>query len=137
LGKNLFLKVEHIMHFGTDMPRVSAETPMNEVVLEMTAKKLGMTMVFNAEENLVGVITDGDLRRLFKSPSHNTLEILSIPAKSVMNKNPKTIDKKALAGEALHMMEASAITSLVAVDSTTGYPVGILHLHDLLKRGAF
>ncbi len=135
LGRNLLLKVEDVMHVGRDIPKVREETPMNDVVLEMTEKKLGMTTVLDQTEKLVGIVTDGDLRRLFKSVSGQPENIFSLPAKQVMVLSPKTIQKNALASQAISLMESNSITSLVVVDDS-GRVEGILHLHDLLKKGA-
>lgn len=135
LGRNLLLKVEDVMHAGPDIPKVWTDTPMNEVVLEMTAKKLGMTTVLDQNSRLIGVITDGDLRRLFKTAAHESAALFSRPAKEVMSAHPKTIEKEALAAEAIRVMEKAAITSLISVDEA-GRVEGIVHLHDLLKQGA-
>jgi arabinose-5-phosphate isomerase len=135
LGRQLLLKVEDAMHTGNNIPKVAEETPMREVVLEMTAKKLGMTTVLNSAGKLVGVITDGDLRRLIKKIDHEGRDIFSLPAGEVMNRNPKTILREALTAQAIHMMESHAITTLV-VAGPDGHVDGILHLHDLLKKGA-
>lgn len=134
LGRNLLLKVADVMHQGIAIPKVFENTPMTEVVLEMTAKKLGMTTVLNEKKRLVGVITDGDLRRLFKMVSHESKNLFSLPAKEAMSLNPKTIKKDALAAEAIRVMEDTAITSLIAVDDS-GNVEGIVHMHDLLKKG--
>jgi len=134
LGRQLLLKVEDAMHTGNNIPKVAEETPMREVVLEMTAKKLGMTTVLNSAGKLAGVITDGDLRRLIKKIDHEGRDIFSLPASEVMNRNPKTISREALTAQAVHMMESHAITTLV-VAGPDGHIDGILHLHDLLKRG--
>ncbi len=135
LGRNLLLKVEDLMHTGTRIPKVFENTPMNEVVLEMTAKKLGMTTVRDEKNTLIGVITDGDLRRLFKTVSQESTNLFSLPAHTAMSPNPKTIKKDALAAEAVRIMEDSAITALIAVDRA-GNVEGIVHMHDLLKKGA-
>lgn len=134
LGRRLLLKVEDAMHSGNNIPKVAEETPMREVVLEMTAKKLGMTTVLNSAGKLAGVITDGDLRRLIKKIDHEGRDIFSLPAGEVMNRNPKTISREALTAQAIHMMESHAITTLV-VAGPDGHIDGILHLHDLLKKG--
>ncbi len=135
LGRNLLLKVEDVMHKGTAIPKVFENTPMNEVVLEMTEKKLGMTTVLDPENKLTGVITDGDLRRFFKSGAQESRNLFSLPAKTAMSLQPKTIQKDALAAEAIQMMESRAITVLISVDAR-GDIDGILHLHDLIKKGA-
>lgn len=135
LGRRLLFKVEDAMHTGNDIPKVSEETPMREVVLEMSAKKLGMTTVLNGAGKLMGVITDGDLRRLIKKIDHDGRDIFSLPAKEVMSRNPKTISREALTAQAIHLMESHAITALV-VAGADGQVDGILHLHDLLRKGA-
>lgn len=135
LGRNLLLKVRDAMHVGDAVPRVLEETPMKEVILEMTAKKLGMTTVLDPEGRLSGVITDGDLRRLIKKIDPDRSDIFSLPAKEVMNPAPKTIGEDALAAQAIHAMETHSIMVLVVVDPA-GFVAGIIHLHDLLKKGA-
>ncbi len=138
LGRTLLLKVEDVMHLGEAIPKVLEQTPMREVVLEMTAKKFGMTTVLNEDGILLGIVTDGDLRRLIKRADYGQDgqgDIFSLPAKEVMNRNPKTISKEALAAQAIHLMESHSITSLVVVREG-GSVDGIVHLHDLLKSGA-
>ncbi|MFQ5949130.1 MAG: SIS domain-containing protein [Nitrospiria bacterium] len=135
LGRGLLLKVNDVVHTGEEIPIVKEETPMQEVVLEMTEKKLGMTTVLNREGKLSGVITDGDLRRLIKNIDLERGNIFLLPARDVMNPTPKTIGAEALAAKAIHQMETHSITSLVVVDEN-GFVKGIVHLHDLLKSGA-
>jgi len=135
LGRNLLLRVKDVMHAGEAVPKVLEETPMGEVVLEMTVKKLGMTVVLDQAGRLAGVITDGDLRRLIRGMSDEKLDLFSLPAKSVMNRTPKTISTEALVAQAIQLMENHTITTLVVVG--TGESVeGVVHLHDLLKSGA-
>ena len=135
LGRNLLLKVRDAMHTGEAVPKVMEEAPMKEVVLEMTGKKLGMTTVLNREGKLSGVITDGDLRRLIRKIDDEKRDIFSLPAKEVMNRTPRTIAKSALAAQAIHLMETHSITALVVVEES-GFVEGIIHLHDLLRKGA-
>lgn len=135
LGRNLLLKVKDAMHSGDAIPKVMEETPMKEVVLEMTGKKLGMTTVLDKEGKLAGVITDGDLRRLIRKVDDEKRDIFSLPAKEVMNRNPRTLGKEAMAAQAVHLMETHSITSLVVTEAA-GFVEGIIHLHDLLRRGA-
>jgi arabinose-5-phosphate isomerase len=130
LGRKLLLKVRDIMHTGDQIPVVSEETDMKQVILEMTSKRLGTTTVVNKKGELVGIFTDGDLRRLVEK----TDEIFSLKAKQVMSQNPKTIDGEELAAKALNMMESFAITSLIITNGKRE-PVGIVHLHDILKAG--
>lgn len=131
LGRRLLLKVEDVMHSGKEIPRVLEETPMKDVIMEMTSKKLGMTTVADSSGHLQGVITDGDLRRLLERQLPNLLRML---AKQVMTSQPKVIHRSALAAEAVQRMEAHAITALVVVNSA-GLIEGVVHLHDLLKIG--
>ncbi len=130
LGRKLLLKVSDIMHTGEEIPVVSEETDMKGVILEMTSKRLGTTTVVNQKGQLVGIFTDGDLRRLVE----RTDEIFSLRAGQVMTKNPKTIDGEELAAKALNLMEFYAITSLIITDSER-QPTGIVHLHDIIKAG--
>lgn len=136
LGRNLLLTVEEMIHSGKSLPRVSEEMPMQEVVLEMTEKKLGMTVVIGNEGVLSGIITDGDLRRLIREGIAKKRDIFAVPAREVMNRTPKTIDRRALAAEAIHLMETHAITALVVVDEMDR-PEGVIHLQDLLKKKVF
>jgi arabinose-5-phosphate isomerase len=133
LGRNLLLKVEDVMHKGNTIPKVFEDTPMREVILEMTAKKMGMTTVLSPDEKLSGIITDGDLRRLIlpatNKENHN---IFALPAKKVMNAAPKTMRKEALVAEAVSLMERSSISTLV-MTNPMGFVEGVVHLHDILK----
>lgn len=130
LGRRLLLRVEEIMHRDTEVPIVSEDANLKEALVEMTQKKLGMTTVINKEGKLVGVFTDGDVRRAFDNHAdlHNTKVQL------VMSKNPKIIKRDVLAAEALNLMETYKITSLVAVDEIYR-PVGIIHIHAILRAG--
>lgn len=129
LGKRL-LMVSDIMHSGGEIPRVSPETPMKVALFEITSKKLGFTTVVDADDRLLGIITDGDLRRLLEKER----DPLSLEAGNVMIPNPKTILPEALAAKALQVMESHSITSLVVVDEA-GIVAGVLHMHDILKSG--
>jgi len=125
LGKR-FLKVEGLMHAGDDVPLVPSTAPMKDVVYEMSRKRFGITGV-TAGGKLVGVVSDGDLRRLLERDGPT---IMSDSAADAMSRNPKTIGKDAWATEALRLMEERKITSLFVV-AADGRPEGILHLHDL------
>jgi arabinose-5-phosphate isomerase len=127
LGKKL-LRVEHFMHVGDALPRVSPDTPMPATFHEMSAKKLGMTTVTSPDGKLAGIITDGDLRRLMETHGGATL---SMTAGDCMIRTPQTIDPNLLASEALNLMEKKKITSIVVVDPTTQKVLGVVHLHDL------
>ncbi len=132
LGKRLLLKVEDLMHTGKAFPMVSGKTLMKEAVFEITSKRLGVTGVSNTEGHLIGVITDGDLRRALEKFS----DLFNQEASEVMTKNPKWIEKDALAAKAVQRMEEYSITSLFVFNKAGDkVPVGIIHLHDLLKAG--
>jgi arabinose-5-phosphate isomerase len=113
--------VARLMHKGASLPLVGQETSMHDAVVEMSAKRLGVVGVTNAAGDLVGVITDGDLRRHIEDG-------LDHPASAFMTANPKTIGSDALVDEALTMFDENRITTLFVVDS--GKPVGVLHIHD-------
>jgi arabinose-5-phosphate isomerase len=126
LGKR-FLTVGDLMHRGDAVPAVPLDAPMKDVVYEMSKKRFGITGVLGDAGRLVGVVSDGDLRRLLeKDPAG----ILNDTAKDAMNASPKTVAASAMATEALRSMEEKKITSLFVLDGE-GRPEGILHLHDL------
>jgi arabinose-5-phosphate isomerase len=125
LGKKLS-RVHDLMHSGNAVPRVSLETPMSEVIYEMSRKGLGMTTVEDAGR-LAGIISDGDLRRLLERDGSHVLEKV---AGDAMNPSPKTVGAEELAVRALSIMEEKKITSLVVVDDA-GQIRGVVHLHDL------
>lgn len=131
LGKRL-LKVGELMHAGEAFPMVKENTRMRDAIFEITSKRLGVTGVADADGNLVGVITDGDLRRALERYG----DLLSRKASEVMTRNPKTIERDSLAARAVQKMEEYSITSLFVFNSGEDrIPVGIIHLHDLLKAG--
>ena len=132
IGKKL-LRIESLMHKGRDIPRVKPETPMSDVIEEMTLKKLGMTCVVNEDGTLAGIITDGDLRRMVGKYREGLLQKV---ARDSMTANPVTIDKFDLATEALNIMEKKKITSLV-IKNKDGKIDGIIHLHDLWRTEMF
>jgi len=125
LGKRL-ARVESLMHAGDAVPRVSASTGMPEVIYEMSSKKLGVTAVVDGDR-LLGVISDGDLRRLLERRGKDTLDLT---AADCMTRTPKTIGPQEFAASALARMEEMKITSLVVVDAHQSV-LGIVHLHDL------
>jgi arabinose-5-phosphate isomerase len=132
LGKRLLLKVEDLMHVGKAFPMVSEKTLMKDAIFEITSKRLGVTGVCNAEGHLVGVITDGDLRRALEKFS----DLFNREASEVMTKTPKWIEKDALAAKGVQRMEEHSITSLFVFNKPGDkVPAGIIHLHDLLKAG--
>ena len=131
LGKR-WLKVGELMHTGEAFPMVGEDTPMRDAIFEITSKRLGVTGVVDSDGTLVGVITDGDLRRALEKYG----DLLKRRASEVMTRNPKWIEKDSLAARAIHKMEEYSITSLFVFESgEKGIPVGIIHLHDLLKAG--
>jgi len=125
LGKRL-ARVEALMHAGEAIPQVAPPTKMSDVIYEMSRKKLGMTTVVEGDK-LVGVISDGDLRRLLEKHGKDALDLA---AGQCMTKNPRTISRAEFAAAALAKMEANKITSLAVVDDE-GRLEGIVHLHDL------
>ena len=132
LGKKLLLRVEDLMHTGSDIPLVAMNTPLKEALFEITSKKLGITGVSDLNGNLVGVFTDGDLRRSIEKG----LDVLNRQISDLMNRQPKRILRTNLAAKALQRMEEFSITSLFVFESEeSSAPVGIIHLHDLLKSG--
>lgn len=132
LGRRLLLRVRDLMHVGEEFPRVWEETSMKEVLVEMTSKRLGVTAVMDGGGRLVGVITDGDLRRALERYP----DLLQRRASEIMTRNPKGIEADALAAEAVKRMEEHSITSLFVFERPGDrVPVGIIHLHDLLKAG--
>ena len=131
LGKRL-LRVERLMHTGTSLPCVDAATPMPEVVRTMTEAGFGMTCVTTGAGELAGIITDGDLRRHLAQ----TGDLLALAAADVMTRSPLTVTGSALAGEALRLMEARRVTSLIVIDDR-GRAAGVIHLHDLWRTDLF
>ena len=136
LGRKLLLRVEDLMHRDGDVPLVGEETLMKEAILVITSKRLGVTGVTDKHGDLIGVITDGDLRRGLQAHGDG---ILSKRAEEIMTLKPRSIEKDALASQALARMEENMprpITSLFVVEKPGDrVPVGILHIHDLLKAG--
>ena len=132
LGKKL-LKIENLMHMGQEVPRVQGSSLMKDVLREITKKKLGTTCVIDKNEKLLGIITDGDLRRMLMKYKDGLLEKR---AEECMTKNPMTIEKQDLATEALKIMEEKKITSLI-IKNKEGKIEGIIHLHDLWRTEMF
>ncbi len=130
LGRRLLLKVRDLMHGGEAIPRVTDQTSAREAILVMTTKKLGMTTVVDEAGRLLGVITDGDLRRFLERGA----DLAKAKARDLASKNPKTIGPDELAAGAVRIMEECSITSLVVLEESRQI-VGVIHLHDLLKSG--
>ncbi|WP_026839832.1 KpsF/GutQ family sugar-phosphate isomerase [Citrifermentans bremense] len=132
LGRRLLLRVQDIMHSGEALPLVNEKTLMREALFTITSKGLGITGVTSDDGALIGVITDGDLRRALGKG----LDILNLPAAELMKAGAKRINREELAARALQQMEQYSITSLFVFDDDKAKaPVGIVHLHDLLKAG--
>lgn len=131
IGKKLFIKVKDVMHTGERLPIVSLDTQMSKAVMEMSSKRLGHAVVIDKNGRISGILTDGDVRRGMEKWAGKLFEL---PAGEVMTKDPKTIAPDELAAKALSILEKHSITALVVPDEE-GRPVGIIHLHDILKQG--
>lgn len=130
LGRRLLLRIEDLMGEGEKIPIVHETASLQQVILKITEKRYGATCVVSETGVLKGIITDGDLRRLLTEAA----ELKNLTAKSMMSRNPKTIKSGTLAVKALEILEDHAIMQIVVVDEKNR-PVGIVHLHDLLKAG--
>ncbi len=130
LGKRLLLKVEDVMRSGAAVPTVDSETVLKNALLEMSAKGLGMTTVVGPQHQLLGIFTDGDLRRALD----DEVDFQHTAINAIMTTGAKTIAAQALAAEALSIMEDFNITVIVVVNDDA-QPVGVVHMHDLLKAG--
>jgi arabinose-5-phosphate isomerase len=130
LGKRLLLTVADLMRTGDAVPRVKQNMTVSQALVEMSQKALGMTTIIDDEGKLIGVYTDGDLRRTLD----RGLDIRSTYMSDVMGKNPKIIPAKTIAVEALQFMEDKLITSLIIINEIY-QPVGVIHMHDLLRAG--
>ncbi len=130
LGKRLLLRIDDLMGEGEKMAVVSRDAGLREVILEISSKRYGATCVVDEQGILLGIITDGDLRRLFSSPD----EIRDYTAADMMTADPKTVTRGTLAVNALEVMEDFNIMQIIVVDAGRK-PVGMVHLHDLLKAG--
>jgi len=131
IGKKLFVKVKDLMHKGSEIPLVSPNSSFNDVLYEISSKRLGTAIVAESYSKPLGVITDGDLRRAVERYKSS---LFTMKAFEIMTKNPKRIDKDALAAKAANIMEKYSITSLVVLDENERIE-GIIHLHDILKAG--
>lgn len=131
IGKKFFIKVKDLMHAGDRLPLVSLDTPMSRAVIEMSSKRLGHAVVLNDNGKIAGVVTDGDVRRGLEKWGGRLFELT---AGEVMTVSPQTISADELAAKALSIMESCSITALIVPDDN-GKPVGIIHLHDILRQG--
>ena len=129
LGRRLLLHITDVMHSGDDVPRIAADASLSEALVEMSRKRLGMTSVVDADGRLLGLFTDGDLRRTLDDAN---LDLRATTIGEVMTRAPRTIGSDALAVEAAQLMEAHKISGLVVVDEARRV-VGALNIHDLLR----
>lgn len=130
LGRRLLLHVEDVMRTGDQLPRVSPETSLKEGLLEISRKGLGMTAIVDDRQRVLGIYTDGDLRRALDHP----IDINNVRMRDVMTAKPKTIAPRVLAAEAVHLMDKHRITQLLVTD-TDNVLVGALNVHDLFRAG--
>ena len=128
LGKKLYLRVADL-YVQNERPFVRADSTLKDVILEISKKRLGITAVIDAEQRLLGVITDGDLRRMLEKES----DVRLVTASAIMSRNPRTIGAEELAVNALDIMRKNNITQLIVLEN--GAYAGVIHLHDLIKEG--
>jgi arabinose-5-phosphate isomerase len=131
LGKKLFVRVADLMHSGDSLPVTSPDASLTEAVMEISSKRLGTTVITAKDRKILGVITDGDVRRGIEKWGK---AFFDMHAREVMTKNPKTVSEQELAAKVLGTMEQHSITSLVVIDAENRV-VGVIHLHDILKKG--
>ncbi|MDC5328871.1 KpsF/GutQ family sugar-phosphate isomerase [Acinetobacter baumannii] len=131
LGKRLLLHVKHLMHTGDELPKVSPNTPMNQVLYEISNKRLGLTTIVDEQEHLLGIFTDGDLRRLIDKQQGFDV---NLPVSEVMTKKPSTISQEARAVEALQQLNQKKISQFVVVDDQNKV-IGVISMHDLIQAG--
>ena len=127
LGKKLYYKVETLME--TNPPKVTSETSVKETIVEISSKRMGASAVLDKTGNIIGIITDGDIRRMIERNN----DFMTLKAKDIMSPNPKSIKKNLLASVALKIMEKYSITQLIVEEN--GKYIGMIHLHDILKEG--
>ena len=132
LGKRLLLKVQDIMHTGDRIPRVAADTPLRQALDEMSRKGFGVTAVVDATDQVLGVYTDGDLRRTLD----HGVDVRKAVISEVMTRGGRHVRGDQLAAEAVNLMEKFKITALLVVDDANRL-VGVLHMHDLLRAGVY
>ncbi len=130
LGRRLLLRVNDLMHMADEMPRVAPDATLKTVLMEMTQKKLGMTTILSDTDELLGIFTDGDIRRAFE----NGININQTRIQDIMTRNPKVIPATMLAEEALRIMETYRITALIVADAQRT-ALGVVHMHDILRAG--
>ncbi|CAM1366766.1 D-arabinose 5-phosphate isomerase [Tenacibaculum litopenaei] len=131
LGKRLYLRVSDLIK-NNELPKVTADASVSDVIVEISAKRLGVTAVVNQNNAIEGIITDGDIRRMLSKTS----SIETLQAQDIMSSAPKTIHVDAMAVVALDTLESNSISQILVVDDADQY-VGVVHLHDLIKEGIF
>ncbi|MCF2875662.1 MULTISPECIES: SIS domain-containing protein [unclassified Tenacibaculum] len=131
LGKRLYLRVSDLIKNNL-LPKVTITDKITNVIVEISEKRLGVTAVIDNDNKLLGIITDGDIRRMLSK----TTKIDELTAEDIMSKNPKTINVDAMAVKALETLENNSITQILVTDNDDNY-VGVVHLHDLIKEGIF
>jgi arabinose-5-phosphate isomerase len=130
LGRRL-VRVEDLMHRGDELPVVGIAAALNDVLVEMTTKRLGMTVVLDAAGDVAGIVTDGDLRRALARSG----DVRALTAADLMTRTPRTIAPSALGAQAWAVMEQHRITSLLVLEEGSRRPAGVVHLHDILRAG--
>ncbi len=131
LGKKLFVRVKDLMHSGDSLPLTSPDASLTDAVMEISSKRLGTTVIVDTDRKILGVITDGDVRRGIGKWGK---AFFDMHAHDVMTKNPKMVSEQELAAKVLGIMEKHSITSLLVADDVNSI-VGVIHLHDILKEG--
>ncbi|ENX41048.1 KpsF/GutQ family sugar-phosphate isomerase [Acinetobacter sp. NIPH 2100] len=131
LGKRLLLHVKHLMHTGDELPKVRPDTPMNKVLYEISDKRLGLTTIVDENDTLLGIFTDGDLRRMIDQQQGFDV---NLPVSEVMTKSPLTISQEARAVKALEKMHEKKVNQFVVVDDTNKV-IGVISMHDLIQAG--
>ncbi len=130
LGRRLLVRVSDVMHTGNDLPKVGRDSSLADALLEMSMKGLGMTAIIDDEQHILGIFTDGDLRRVLAAGA----DLRSARIADLMKRNPRTIDGERLAAEAVQQMEAMRINGLLVADADNRL-VGVFNMHDLLRAG--
>jgi arabinose-5-phosphate isomerase len=128
LGKRMYLRVADL-YINNEKPQVTTQATLKEVIVEITQKRLGVTVVLDEKEQITGIITDGDLRRMLEKSD----DLGAVRAKDILSANPKTIDPSVLVVEALDVLRNNDISQLVVAEN--GRYLGILHIHDLVREG--
>ncbi|WP_299104430.1 KpsF/GutQ family sugar-phosphate isomerase [uncultured Tenacibaculum sp.] len=131
LGKRLYLRVSDLIK-NNQLPKVTINDTVTNVIIEISEKRLGVTAVVDDNDKIIGIITDGDIRRMLSK----TTKIDELTANDIMSKNPKSIHVDAMAVDALDMLENNSITQILVTDENQNY-VGVVHLHDIIKEGIF